>query len=70
MEKENLPKSPDSAIEKKDSISYKLLQDGIKNESLDSDHLGIEVISVKPIDLYEAVSNLKKYCFPTGIFRF
>ena len=63
MEKENLPQNSESSIEKKGFISQMLLQDGVQNESLDSDHLGIEIISLMPSELYEAVSTLKKYGF-------
>ena len=63
MEKDNLPQSPNSSIEKKGLISQKLSEEGIQNESLDSDHIGIENISVEPSNLYEAVSTLKKYGF-------
>ncbi len=63
MDKENLPQSSEISIEKKGLISQRLSKDGIPNESLDNDHLGIEIISVKPGDLYEAVSNLKIYGF-------
>ena len=63
MEKENLPTPSENSIEKKGLISQKLLQDGVQNESLTSDHLGIEIISVKPNKLYEAVSTLKNYGF-------
>ena len=63
MEKENLPESSDKSIEKKGFISQKLLKDGIENESLVSDHLGIENISVEPNNLYMAVSVLKNYGF-------
>ena len=63
MEKENQINSPDESIEKKGLISEQLVKDGIKNESLGSDHIGIEIIAVKPNYLYEAVSTLKKYGF-------
>ena len=63
MEKDNLPQSPNSSIEKKGLISQKLSEEGIQNESLDSDHIGIENISVEPSNLYEAVSTLRKYGF-------
>ncbi len=62
MKEENLP-NPDSSIEKKGLISQKLNEDGILNESLGSDHLGVEIISLEPSNLYEAVSFLKKYGF-------
>ena len=63
MEKENQINSPDTSIEKKGLISEQLVKDGIKNESLGSDHIGIEIIAVKPNNLYQAVSTLKKYGF-------
>ena len=63
MEQENIPNSNEASIEKKGIISQKLFQDGIPNDSLDSDHLGIEIISVEPGNLYEAVSVLKNYGF-------
>ena len=63
MEKENLPQSSDNSLEKKGLISQKLSEDGIENKSLISDHLGIEIISLEPSKLYEAVSVLKNYGF-------
>ena len=63
MDKENLSQSSEISIEKKGLISQRLSKDGIPNESLDCDHLGIEILSVKPSDLYEAVSILKNYGF-------
>ena len=63
MDKENLSQSSEISIEKKGLISQRLSKDGIPNESLDCDHLGIEILSVKPGDLYEAVSTLKNYGF-------
>ena len=63
MEKENPANSSDKSLEKKGIISEQLSQDGIPNESLESDHIGVEVISVKPDNLYMAVSTLKNYGF-------
>ena len=63
MEKENLLESPDTSIEKKGLISEKLMNDGVPNEPLANDHIGIEVISVEPDILYKAVSTLKNYGF-------
>ena len=63
MEQENLPDPTETALEKKGPISQKLSKDGIPNDSLDSDHIGIEIISVEPNNLYEAVSLLKNYGF-------
>ena len=63
MEKDGLAKSSDTSIEKEGFISQFLSKDGIPNQSLAPDHLGIENISVEPSNLYEAVSVLKKYGF-------
>ena len=63
MEKDDLAKSSDTLIEKRGSISQNLIKDGIPNQSLISDHIGIENISVEPSNLYEAVSTLRNYGF-------
>ena len=63
MSIENPIQQSDSSLNKRGPISEKLLEDGIQNESLGDDHIGVEIISVEPIDLYEAVSNLKNYGF-------
>ena len=63
MDKENNINPSESSIEKKGLISEQLLKDGVSNEPLGSDHIGIEIISVKPNNLYQAVSILKKYGF-------
>ena len=63
MDKDNQLNSSDSAIENKGFISAQLMNDGITNESLGVDHIGIEIISVKPENLYETVSFLKNYGF-------
>ena len=63
MEKDNLPKSSDSSIEKQGIISSKLSQDGVPNESMGSDHIGIEIIAVEPENLYKSISILKSYGF-------
>ena len=63
MEKDSTTKSSDSSIKKQGFVSQNLTNDGIPNQSLDNDHLGIEIISVEPSKLYEAVSALKNYGF-------
>ena len=63
MDKENQIESSDSSIENRGIISNKLLKDEIKNESLGSDHIGIEIISVEPSNLYATISKLKAYGF-------
>ena len=63
MEKENLPKSTEEIVEQKGVVSNQLSEDGITNESLGNDHIGVEILSVKPENLYEAISTLKGYGF-------
>ena len=63
MEKESLDKSSDTSIEKEGFISQNLSKDGIPNQSLNNDHIGIENISVEPSNLYEAVLALRNYGF-------
>ena len=63
MENNNQLDNSDSSIEKKGIISEQLFKDGINNEFLGCDHIGIEIISVKPTNLYEAISLLKSYGF-------
>ena len=63
MEKDSLAKSTDNSIEKEGLISQSLSTDGIPNQSLPDDHIGIENISVEPNKLYEAVAALKNYGF-------
>ena len=63
MEKENQINSPDGQLEKTGVISEKLKKDGITNETLGSDHIGVEIIAVQPNNLYKAVSTLKSYGF-------
>ena len=63
MENDNLSNSSETSIESKGFISQKLLKEGISNESLNSDHLGIEIIAIEPSNLYEAVAVLKNYGF-------
>ena len=49
MEKDGLAKSSDTSIEKEGFISQSLFKDGISNQSLPDDHIGIENISVEPV---------------------
>ncbi len=63
MEKDGVANSSNISIEKEDSISQILSKDGIQNESLANDQIGIENISVEPNNLYEAVSALRNYGF-------
>ena len=55
MEKEGLAKSSDTSIKKEGFISQSLSTDGIPNQSLPDDHIGIENISVEPSKLYHCL---------------
>ena len=62
MEKENnLPK--DELVDQRGFISKKLINENINNDSLGTDHIGIEILSVAPDNLYKAISKLKTYGF-------
>ena len=63
MEKENSPNSEEEIVEQRGIVSNQLSKDGILNESLGNDHIGIEILSVKPEKLYEAIYTLKSYGF-------
>ena len=63
MEKDDLIKSSETSIGTEGLISRSLSKDGIQNQSLANDHLGIENISVEPSNLYQAVSTLRSYGF-------
>ena len=63
MDKEDLAKSPNNLLEKEGLISHNLSKDGIPNQPLNNDHIGIENISVEPNNLYKAVSAIRNYGF-------
>ena len=63
MEENALSQSSENSIENEGLISQSLSKDGIPNQLLANDHLGIENISVEPNKLYEAVSSLRSYGF-------
>ena len=63
MGNEDSPDSTEEIVEQKGIVSSQLSKDGISNESLGSDHIGVEILSVKPGELYEAISTLKRYGF-------
>ena len=63
MEKDGLAKSSDTSVEKEGFISKSLSNDGLPNQPLSDDHIGIENISVEPSKLYKAVSALRNYGF-------
>ena len=63
MDKENSPEISEEIVDQRGLISSQLDKDGIPNDSLGQDHIGIEILSVKPEKLYEAITALKKYGF-------
>ena len=63
MDKNNLPKPSEELVDQIGELSNQLLKDGIENTYLGNDHIGVELISVKPEKLYETIFNLKRYGF-------
>jgi len=63
MENENLNKSSEEIVEQRGKVSSLLSKEGIPNESLGDDHLGVEILAVKPGELYQAIATLKSYGF-------
>jgi len=63
MDKEDLTKSSNTSIDQEGPISQYLSEDGIPNQPLAIDHIGIENISVEPSKLHEAVLALRNYGF-------
>jgi len=62
MEKENnLPK--EELVDQRGFISKKLFNENIDNDSLGTDHIGVEILSVEPDNLYKTISKLKTYGF-------
>ena len=62
MEKDK-DKSKDELLDKRGEVSKKLSSENFNNESLGVDHIGIEIISVEPKDLYNVIARLKSYGF-------
>ena len=66
MEKDLQPSkdnSNDELVDQRGIVSKKLLNENIENESLGIDHIGVEILSVVPNLLYEAVDKLKSMGF-------
>ena len=62
MEKENnLPK--EELVDQRGFYSKKLINENIDNDSLGTDHIGVEILSVEPNNLYKTISKLKTYGF-------
>jgi len=55
--------SNEELVEQRGFISKWLFNENIDNESLGEDHIGIEVLSVKPETLYTAISKLRSFGF-------
>ena len=62
MEKD-INKSKDELLDQRGEISKRLSSESLNNQSLGEDHLGIEIISVEPKDLYDVIARLKSYGF-------
>ena len=62
MEKEQ-GKAKDELLDKRGEVSKKLSSENFNNVSLGEDHIGIEIISVEPKDLYDVIARLKSYGF-------
>jgi len=62
MEKDK-DKPKDELLDKRGKVSKKLSSENFNNESLGEDHIGVEMISVEPEDLYKVISRLKSYGF-------
>jgi len=59
-----IPSKPsEEIVEQRGKVSNQLSKDGIPNECLGNDHIGIEIVSVKSGNLYEAIATLKRYGF-------
>ena len=56
-------KTKDELLDTRGEVSKKLSSENFNNESLGEDHIGIEIISVKPKDLYKVIAQLKSYGF-------
>ena len=59
-EKDNIK---DELLDKRGEVSKKLSSENFNHESLGEDHIGIEIISVEPKDLYKVIAQLKSYGF-------
>ncbi len=65
MNKENISDNidKDELVDQRGEVSKKLASENIENQSLGVDHIGIEIVSVEPPKLYEAISKLKTFGF-------
>ena len=62
MEKDK-DKIKNELVDNRGEVSKKLSSENLDNESLGYDHIGIEIISVEPENLYKVITFLKSYGF-------
>ena len=62
MEKDNIEQK-EELVDQRGLISKKLIKENIDNDSLGTDHIGVEILSVEPDNLYKTISKLKTYGF-------
>ena len=63
MEKEKNSSPKEELVDQRGIISKKLLDENISNNSLGVDHIGVEILSVEPNNLYQTISKLKNFGF-------
>ncbi len=62
MEKEN-NSFKEELVDQRGLISKKLINENIDNNSLGTDHIGVEILAVEPDNLYKTISKLKTFGF-------
>ena len=62
MEKDNIEQK-EELVDQRGLISKKLIKENIDNDSLGTDHIGVEILAVEPDNLYETISKLKSFGF-------
>ena len=65
MNKDEIPSKNENEelVDQRGEISKQLTNENIENQSLGFDHIGIEIISVEPSELYKAISKLNTFGF-------
>ena len=63
MEKDNNEPIKEELVEQKGYFSTKLSDEGFPNESLGTDHIGVEIIALEPSSLFKTIEKLKSYGF-------
>jgi len=62
MEKD-IKNTNDELVDQRGEVSKVLASENIENESLGEDHIGVEIISVAPDNLYKVITRLKALGF-------